>query len=438
MTASSSLSATAASQRLKRADASAMALRNLMWLSGDKLVAVALGLLVFGMIARHFGPGGAGQFSYGVAVLQTALGLSLVCSSAAVLPRLCQLRDGTAASTVANVFAVRLVASLTAAAAVATYAVIAIDDPVRRTVTLLMVATVPLLEPFQAFSAYWLSRNQNRAPVLARGTGLLARLIVVMVALWAGASTWVVALAWVAEAVVSATMQSTSLHSVRPLRTLFNAIRTPRVTPYFKFGIRFAAGLWLSHLFLRVDRLWLAERMDAHAFGLYATAMQLVEVWLQVATLLAGSMAPAFLYRAVRRSNKLRDHWRTLTLLAALGLVGLLGAYLLGPLLLVQVFGAPFAASSGYLVAGFAAAVLFFVDQFVQISITANNRAGLLTGKWTAACLVALATLMIAAPRLGAYAGPLGIALGLLAGWLVVALVRGRNRHLARQRAKKE
>ena len=391
MTVSSSLPASPAMRSLQRAGYSAAALRNLLWLSADKVVAVVLGLLVFGMIARHFGPGGAGQFSYGVAVLQTTLGLSLVCSSAAVLPRLCLLRDGTAAATVANVFAVRLAGSLTAAAVVAVYALVAIDDPMRRSVTLVMLACVPLLEPFQAFSAYWLSRNQNRAPVLARGSGLLARLLIVMLALWAGAPTWIVALAWLVEALVSATLQSASLRAVRPWRTLLNAIRAPRAAPYFKFGIRFAAGLWLSHVFLRIDRLWLAERMDPHAFGLYATAMQLVEVWLQVATLLAGSMAPAFLYRAVRRSSRLRDHWRTLSLLAALGLAGLLGAYLFGPLLLTLVFGTPFAASSGYLVAGFAAAVLFFVDQFVQISITGNNRPGLLACKWAAACVVALA-----------------------------------------------
>jgi PST family polysaccharide transporter len=425
MTASTSLPASPATTLLLRGGYSAAALRNLLWLSADKVIAVVLGLLVFGMIARHFGPGGAGQFSYGVAVLQTTLGLSLVCSSAAVLPRLCMLRDGTAAAAVANVFAVRLVGSLTAAAVVAVYAVVAIDDPLRRGVTLVMLICVPLLEPFQAFSAYWLSRNQNRAPVLARSSGLLARLIIVMIALWAGAPTWIVALAWLVEAVVSASMQTANLRSVRHWRKLLDSIRVARAAPYFRFGIRFAAGLWLSHLFLRIDRLWLAERMDAHAFGLYATAMQLVEVWLQVATLLAGSMAPAFLYRAVRRSTRLRDHWRTLLLLAALGLAGLLCAYLFGSQLLSQVFGTPFASGSGYLVAGFAAAVLFFVDQFVQISITGNNRPGLLACKWAVACAVALATLATTTPRYGAYAGPLGVALGLLAGWLVVAFAGG-------------
>jgi hypothetical protein len=77
MTASSSLPGSPAITPLLRGGYSSAALRNLLWLSADKVVAVVLGLLVFGMIARHFGPGGAGQFSYGVAVLQTTLGLSL-------------------------------------------------------------------------------------------------------------------------------------------------------------------------------------------------------------------------------------------------------------------------------------------------------------------------------------------------------------------------
>lgn len=412
---------TAAIAKAPPAPVAATALRNLLWLSGDKVVSVALGLLVFGLIARHYGPGGAGQFSYGVAMLQTALGLSLICSGAAVMPRLCRLHDGPAAMAVANVFVVRLVGSVLAAAVMAGYTALAVEDPLRRTIALILLSSVPLLEPFRAFANFWVSRNQNRAPVLARGSGLVARLITVVVALWAGAPPWVVALAWLVEALVSATMQALGLRGVLPWRRLAAAVRTPRARMYFRFGVRFAAGLWLSHLFLRLDRLWLAERMDAHAFGLYATAMQLVAVWLQAATVLTGSLAPAYLYRALRQSSSVRSHWRTLAMLAGVGLAGLAGAVLLGPLLLRVVFGAPFAPSQPYLVAGFAASVLFFIDQFVQISITANNRPWLLALKWGTASAAALATLVFATPHIGAYSGPAGLALGLVASWIVVA-----------------
>lgn len=407
---------------LVRERAGGTALRNFAWLTGDKVLSVVLGLIVFGLIARHFGPEGAGRFSYSVAVLQATLGLALVCSSAAVMPRLCRLGDGAAARAVANVFVVRLAGALLAAAAVAVYVALAVDDPVRRSVTLIMVATVPLLEPFQAFATYWSSRNRNGRPVTARVLGLTVRALAVLVALWAGAEPWVVALAWVAEAVVTASLQAVFLGEVRPWRTLQSAIRTARAGPYLRYAVRFAFGLWMAHLFLRLDRLWLAERLSAHDFGLYATSMQLVDVWRHVAMLLAGSMAPAFLYRALRRSNALRDHGTTLALLAALGLAGLGVMLLFGREVLVLVFGAPFAAGQGYLVVGFAAAVPFFVDQFVQISITANNQPWILAAKWGVAALVALATLMLATPTLGAYAGPLGLTLGMLAGWVAVAV----------------
>jgi hypothetical protein len=41
---------------------------------------------------------------------------------------------------------------------------------------------------------------------------------------------------------------------------------------------------------------------------------------------------------------------------------------------------------------------------------------------------VAFTTLVRAAPRIGAYAGPLGIALGLTTGWAVVLLRRRRTK----------
>jgi O-antigen/teichoic acid export membrane protein len=417
MTSATSIPVGAASRRR----AGGAALRNLAWLTGDKVVSVVLGLAVFGLIARAYGPEGAGRFSYSAVVLQIGLSLALVCSSAAAMPRLCRLRDGAAARAVSNIFAVRLVGSTLAALVVAAYLVFAVDDPLRRTVALVMLLAVPLAEPFAAFSAYWISRNRNGKPVAARSVGLATRVAVVAAALWAGASAPLVALAWVAEAAIAAVLQAGFLRGVRPAGLLVRAVRLPRVRAYARFGLRFAVGLWLAQLFLRVDRLWLAERLNAHDFGLYATAMQLVEVWQHVAMMTAGAMAPAFLYRHLQRSQALRDHWRTLALLAGLGLAGLAGAVLVGRTLLTLVYGAPFAAGHGFLMAGFGAALLFCIDQFVQISITANNRPGVLAVKWATAIVVALATLVLATPHLGAYAGPLGLALGLLSSWAAVA-----------------
>ena len=114
-----------------------------------------------------------------------------------MMPRLYRMSDGVAGRTVANMFAVRLVGSTCAALLAALYVGLAVEDPQRRLVTLVMLAAVPLIEPFQAFATYWQSRNHNRPLFVARSGGLLARLALLLAALWLGAPLWVLALAWV-------------------------------------------------------------------------------------------------------------------------------------------------------------------------------------------------------------------------------------------------
>jgi O-antigen/teichoic acid export membrane protein len=273
-------------------------------------------------------------------------------------------------------------------------------------------------------STYWQSRNANRVPVLSRGAGVLARLFAVALAVWWGVPVWVVALAWILEACISAALQIGSVRGMVPLRVAQARISRARLQAYLGFGARFMAGLWLSHLYLRLDRLVLSELMPAAQYGLYAAAMQLVEVWLQVATLLGLAIGPAFLYANLRRDNALISQWRVALLMAGLGLAGFIGVLLFGKPVLVLVFGAAFAPSYPYLVAGMAFGVLFFADQVVQLAITAANDPKTLAWRWAIACGVALATLWFLFERIGPFAGIAGLTVGLLASWLALPWLR--------------
>ncbi len=397
------------------------AARNFSWLMTDKLVAVAPGLFVFGLIARHYGPVASGQLAFGLALLQTALGLSLVCSAAAILPRLSRKRHAVAGP-LANIFVVRLAGSVVAALGTGVYAVATVEDPTRLAITLVLLASVPLLEPFYTAVAYWQSRNDNRWPTLIRGTGLVVRTAVVLAAAAAGAPIEVVAAAWLLEAAVSAALQAASMRRVLDLRRLTQRLRTTRAQIYFRFGVRFLLGLSLANLFSRIDRLVLAELLPPQEFGLYAAAMQLVDVWVQVAFVLGFAIGPAFLYRDLAaRQRPAVSFLRETGALALIGLLGLAGAWLFGRFALRIVFGADFVVAAPVFVAGMAFAVLMYADQMVQLAVTAANRPGTLALKWGSACLVAAGVQLLLFARLGAYAGPLGLALGVLAGWIATA-----------------
>jgi O-antigen/teichoic acid export membrane protein len=401
------------------------AARNFSWLMADKLLAVALGLFVFGLIARHYGPAASGQLAFGLALLQTALGLSLVCSAAAILPRLSR-QPYAVRGPIANIFVVRLAGSVFAALATGIYAALTVADPGRLAITLILLASVPLLEPFYTAVVFWQSRNDNRLPTLVRGAGLITRTAVVLLAVTLGAPIELVAAAWLLEAAVSAALQMRSLRSVIDVAQMKQRVRMSRVRPYFLFGVRFLLGLALANLFSRLDRLVLAERMSAHDFGLYAAAMQLVDVWVQVAYVLGFAIGPAFLYRDLAAKRRPAVSFlREIAALSMIGMAGLALAWLLGRLALQIVFGTQFVVAAPVLVAGMAFAVLMYADQVVQLAVTASNRPGTLALKWGSACMTAALVQVLLFERLGAYAGPLGLGLGVVAGWVATGVSIG-------------
>ncbi len=406
-----------------------VALSNMAWVLGDKLLAMGLGLVIFGLIARALGPIGSGHFAYAIALLQVGLGLSLVCSGSALLPRFCRMHAALPGA-IANVFVVRVGASVLAMLVAMVYCLVTIDDPQRLLVSLIVLLAVPLIEPFYVIATYWSSRNHNRPNIVARSSGLIARAIVVAIALALHAPVWVLALAWVVEGAVNASIQLRQLRLAMPTKQLRRFVRVSRGKAYFRFGVRFVASLWLQVLFARLDRLLLSERMQPDAFGIYATAMQLSDVWTQVAYLIAVSLATAYLYRRIREGQSATAFFVTATAMAGIGILGVGAAWLGGPLVLRVVFGAPFVAAQPFLVAGMGVAVLQFVDQIVLLTLTTLDRPRLLTTKWIVSVAVAVPAIWLGYDVYGAFAGPLGLAAGLVAGWLLVVgfeLVRRRR-----------
>ncbi len=409
----------------------AAALYNMAWLLGDKAFALLAGLVIFGAIARTYGPAGSGHFAYASALLQTGLGLSLVCAGVALLPRFCRLQarsPNALAGAIANVFVLRLVASVLAMAAMMVFTVLTVHESERRSVALIMLLAVPLIEPFYIFATYWLSRNNNKPTVIARSSGLVLRSAAVLLGVWWGAPLWLLAAAWVLEAAVNAGLQTLLVRPALPGLSLRRQVSPQRMRRYLGFGMRFVLALWLAQVFLRLDRLVLAEWLDPHDFGIYAAPMQLVEVWTQVAYLIGSSIATAYLYKRLDDHSRTRAFLVTAASMAGIGLLGLLGAWLAGPLLLHVVFGPAFAGSAPFLLAGAAFAVLLFADQAVDMLVMANDQPWLLAFKWGTALAVAAGVMWVGFPRLGAFVGPVAGAVGLLAGWLALAMVPRRRR----------
>jgi len=395
-----------------------LATRNFLWQISEKVLAAGVGVLVFGLIARQYGPDVSGHYAYAMTLMQTALGMSLVCSAGALLPRVARMRLGVAAM-LANVFVVRLVGSTIATGLVAIY-IASSESGMRLAVTLIALASVPFMEPFYVATMYWQSRNQNRAPVLNRSCGLAVRATLVVAAVAMNARPWVPAIAWFIEALIVARLHLLSLKELVAGRRIAARVSAWRIRRYSAYGARFLIGVLLGTLFMRADRLVLARLLDPHEYGLYATAMQLVEAWLQVAQVIGTSIGPTYLYAALRRHQTLRAHIPVIAGLALTGGVGLALAVMFGEQVIDLLFGARFERSYPFLVAGTAYGVLAFVDLFVVAYIAVARRPVLLTIKSATSLVTVLCALYLLFPDLQAQAGPASLAIGLLCGWLAL------------------
>ncbi|HEU0200361.1 MAG TPA: hypothetical protein VFR86_07990, partial [Burkholderiaceae bacterium] len=200
-----------------------------------------------------------------------------------------------------------------------------------------------------------------------------------------------------------------------------------RASRYFRYGVRFLAGVALSQLFFRIDRLVLAQMLPAHDFGIYGTAMQLVDVWLHMVHVIGFSIGPAYLYAALSRTTHPLAHWRTIAVLTGIGLSGLLLAIVFGKPAIALIFGPKFGGSYAYLIAGTAFAVLAFIDSFASTSVTATRRPGALALKWGTSAVVAATTQIILFPSLHGFAGPVGLATGIVMGWVVLIMLPSNN-----------
>jgi hypothetical protein len=78
-----------------------------------------------------------------------------------------------------------------------------------------------------------------------------------------------------------------------------------------------------------------------------------------------------------------------------------------------------------------AVAALQFVDQILLLTLTTLDRPHVLTMKWVVAVAVALPAIWFGYGTWGAFAGPIGMGLGLLAGWLLAMVVMLLHRRAA-------
>lgn len=263
--------------------------RNVQWLFVEKLVRIALGILVGAWMARHLGPDRFGVLSYViafVAIFQAACQLGLD----SIVVRDISQQSNAAPEILGTALRLRLGAGAVGfALALAAMALLRPGDRDGLLLTALVAGTL-LFQPSDTVDLWFQSQLQSRLSVAAKIAAITTGNGLRIFAILAGASTAVFAGVLLVEAALSAMALSLLYRRHRTAGRW--QWRTDRIKPLLLEAWPLLIAALAVLLYMRLDQVLLRELVGERELGLYSAAQQLSTVWYFLPMILCSSAAP--------------------------------------------------------------------------------------------------------------------------------------------------
>lgn len=339
---------------------------NSVWLMGDRLVRMGLGLLVGVWVARYLGPDGYGSLSFAGSYVMLFSALALFGLESIVVRELVHHPEAEQAI-LGTTSLIRVAAGLLAyLGAIATLLVIRPGD---RTALLLvaLLGSSLLAQAVEVSDLWFQSRVLSRYTVICRTSAFMVSSCLKVLLVLSSASLIAIAAATAVEALLAALLlvltharfSKAGILTWRWDRNWFRRLLTGSV-PMVLSGV-------VLMVYLRIDQVMLGTMAPQAELGLYAAAVRISEVWYFVPTAIVSSVFPGLV--ALRSSDpeqfeqKLQQLYN---LLAFLGYAVALPVTFMAPWLMQLLFGSAYQAAAPLL------AVLIWAGLFANLSVVRN------------------------------------------------------------------
>lgn len=375
-------------------------LGNSAWLMLDRLLRMALALLVGSWVARHLGPVRYGELAYGLALMALwqvigTLGIdSVLVRDVARQPLLVHRYLGTA---------LRLRLASGAVCWTSAVLVTFVLEP-RDTTTLVIVAVLGATLLFQASDVvdlWFQSQIRSRTAVFPRLLAYCGGSVVKIVLILCDAPVWAFASALVVEMALTAT-------------ALALAYRSHRTSHVWSWDKGIAAALvresWpfmLASLsvivYMRIDQLVLRQLSNAHELGLYSAMLPFSQAWQMIPMTICASVLPRL--SILKETDPSRYRYRVLQLFSGMFWLGLVVAALtaaLAPWLVGHLLGAAYADSVVALRWHAFTNVFIFLGVAQSVTIVSDRTSRIALARTLLGAAVSLVLNVLLAPRWGA------------------------------------
>ncbi len=390
------------------------ALANLCWITGERLSQMVVAIFVSGLLARYFGPATFGKWQYANALLATLTPLTWLCGIEILLPMLVQPRGRTLGTLIGSAFVLRLAAAF--GVLFISWVVLASSaiDPLVRLMLAGLTVTIIFREPFAVINIWLQSLTHNRPALLISTSAAVLKVILVFILVRQAMAPSYFGWLWALEAALIAT--ALMIYFARANGGQINWHIDRKLLRHFaSVGFIFWLGIICMYLFLKLDRLMLEKYLSYTELGRYAAAQQLNENWLIFGTMLAQTLAPAFIYRIETLTQLHRNLLRLVTSVALFMAVCAAILSFLSPLIVRLIFGPNYMQATDFLQWSVWLSVPASVEAITNLLVLKNQAKFVLLTKWAVALAVAFMVNYLLIPQYGGYGALLGLASGYLA-----------------------
>lgn len=266
---------------------------NTGWLAVDRIIRMALGLVVAVWLARYLGPARLGIYQYALALVAllgylTDLGLN------GIVVRDIVSEEGERGEIIGTTFVLKIVAGMVSAGLAMTVVWLIRPDDALTRVMVAIFSSQLLLRAFDTIDLWFQSQVRSKYTVYAKTTafvlGALTKVALILLEASLVAFAWVVA----AEALIGA-VGLVLMYRGSGQHFGSWSINLRRVAGLLQRSWPLIISGFGAIIYLKVDQIMLGEMVGEAEVGIYSVAAQLSEVWYFIPTAIASSAFPALL-----------------------------------------------------------------------------------------------------------------------------------------------
>lgn len=263
---------------------------NIIWLVGDKIIRLGVGVWIGAWVARYLGPGQFGAMNFALALV-TLLSAVATVGLPDILVRDLVHHPERRASILASAMAMRLAGGLLVMLVGAAAISYARPGDTRALLLVLMFAIGPLAQAADVVDQQYQALNYVRAIVLLRNISFAVISVARIVAILLGASVEVFAALTSIELILAGALMlrlarrqshGFGVHdiSIAECRRLFGE-SWPLLVRLVAIGI-----------YMRADQVMIGHFLGDHDVGIYAAAARLSEIWYLIPVMVMTAVVP--------------------------------------------------------------------------------------------------------------------------------------------------